>query len=322
MAFFNFRSRGGDDKFAGPSPDGVDETTDLAVNEEVRAEVLTKFPSMAIYMRNPELAPILILAVEEGWSEEVMLEAIRQTQWWQETDISRRSAEDFRNRDPATWQTQLDKTIKSIEDVYATMGVELGPDGANGLALAAMTEGWDEVQLQSEILDQLSFERDFTDGVVGSIDATMDSLRARSRAYHVPMGDEALWDQAFAINEGRSTFDGWDAQMKAHAKSLYQSPELAAALDAGGTVEDFAAPYRGLAARELGVPEASIDMASDKFNGFLNHRVEGGPPTIPTMSEWQKMIRTESKFGWADTAIGKQAYAEGEFILRQAFGAR
>lgn len=90
-------------------------------------------------------------------------------------------------------------------------------------------------------------------------------------------------------------------------------------LEQGLTLQDIASSYQTSAAKLLEVDPNTIDMSAADYEVALNFGEEG-KKRMMTSGEWDRLLRTESKYGWEKTNNAKQEARGLASSLVQAFG--
>ena len=90
-------------------------------------------------------------------------------------------------------------------------------------------------------------------------------------------------------------------------------------LEQGLTMQDIASSYQTSAAKLLEVDPNTIDMSAVDYEVALNYGEEG-KKRMMTSGEWDRLLRTESKYGWEKTNNAKQEARGLASSLVQAFG--
>jgi hypothetical protein len=106
-------------------------------------------------------------------------------------------------------------------------------------------------------------------------------------------------------------------QQRVLAGQKYQ--HLDSLLEQGLTLQDIAESYQTSASKLLEVDPNTIDMSAVDYEIALNFGEEG-KKRIMTSGEWDRLLRTESKYGWEKTNNAKQEARGLASSLVQAFG--
>lgn len=179
----------------------------------------------------------------------------------------------------------------------------------------AAAEGWDESRLKGAVFATNWFRTHGTHKVATQLKEQVD-------AYLVPMDDQSRRNFAFKIITGELQPTELNQYLKEQSKSMF--PHLAAAIDRGVTVRDYASPYRAIAAQTLELPAEAINLNDPKWRRALDGQVDPKTNERAPMSlaEWEKTLKTDSTYGW-DFTKGARAEAAA-FIakLEETFGAR
>lgn len=141
----------------------------------------------------------------------------------------------------------------------------------------------------------------------------MAELKTLAHNYVIPISDATLnqWVEA-------QDPEGFELFVKNTAKGRF--PGLAAAIDKGQTVEQFAAPYREIAAQTLEVAPDTVDFNNEKWMKALSHRTKEGQIAPMGLADWQRELKTAPQYGWDTTRNARQQASEVSAQLLQRFG--
>ena len=109
-----------------------------------------------------------------------------------------------------------------------------------------------------------------------------------------------------------------DLLRKARVLAGEKYPHLKDAINAGVTLEELAADYKQVAARTLELDPSQIDMG-----GIYNVAIksgEGGKERMLSTSEWETLLRTDSKFKYSFTKQANQDATNIGLSIARAFG--
>jgi hypothetical protein len=106
-------------------------------------------------------------------------------------------------------------------------------------------------------------------------------------------------------------------QQREIAKKRY--PHLADLIDQGVSLESLSGSFKQSAAKLLELDPTTIDMSTGDFEVALNFGEEG-KRRVMTSGEWEKLLRTDSRFGWEKTENAKTEARSLASSLAQAFG--
>lgn len=120
-----------------------------------------------------------------------------------------------------------------------------------------------------------------------------------------------------SVLTGTITTQDFQRQQREIAKKRYG--HLADLIDQGVTLEDLAGNYKQTAAKLLEVDPNTIDMSAADYEIALAFGEEGKKRAMTT-GEWEKLLRTDSRYGWEKTENAKSEARSLANNLAQAFG--
>jgi hypothetical protein len=120
-----------------------------------------------------------------------------------------------------------------------------------------------------------------------------------------------------SVLTGGITTADFQRQQREIAKKRYG--HLSDLIDQGVTLEDLAGNYKQTAAKLLEVDPNTIDMSTADYEVALTFGEEGKKRAMTT-GEWEKLLRTDSRYGWEKTENAKTEARSLANNLAQAFG--
>ena len=120
-----------------------------------------------------------------------------------------------------------------------------------------------------------------------------------------------------SVLTGTITTQDFQRQQREIAKKRYG--HLSDLIDQGVTLEDLAGNYKQTAAKLLEVDPNQIDMSQGDYEVALSFGEEGKKRAMTT-GEWEKLLRTDSRYGWEKTENAKTEARSLANNLAQAFG--
>ena len=120
-----------------------------------------------------------------------------------------------------------------------------------------------------------------------------------------------------SVLTGGITTQDFQRQQREIAKKRYG--HLADLIDQGVTLEDLAGNYKQTAAKLLEIDPNTIDMSTADYEVALTFGEEGKKRAMTT-GEWEKLLRTDSRYGWEKTENAKTEARSLANNLAQAFG--
>jgi hypothetical protein len=210
----------------------------------------------------------------------------------------------------SSWFREVQSSNKAFEIKTAIGTLDWDGSSYGKLLSNAVNMGWTGDQLKQESYKQLFTKKD--DGTyvnpvaVDQVKTTSPYLTAMktAKAYF----SSAPQDRMEKVLSGEITNEDFVGGLRATAKLKYA--HLAPAIDSGQTLEDLTGDYRTVASKLLERPEAEIDMSNPDYEIALSYQ-DGSSKRMMTTGEWQRMIKTDNKYGWEKT---KQAVDLGREI--------
>jgi hypothetical protein len=275
---------------------------------------------------------------QPGWEDEVrrqygkyawMLDELDRTKYGDVFDLLAEAVNpDTKITDPAlflnkfeatSWYQEL-ATQQKGRQVRAQVGA-LSFDPANYARLLnnSMRYGWEGDNLKAEAYKEVFRRND--DGsfanpnAVGEARKSNDylSIQRIGGAFLSPMSDERIVETL----TGNTTQD--DLMRIYREKAKVNNPHLAAAIDAGVTLEDLAFDYRKAASDVLGMPVNSVPLTED-FLGQALRTGEPGKYRVMTTNEWKYLLKSNPEYGYQYTAKAREEVNNIVSSLEKAFG--
>jgi len=273
-------------------------------------ELVARFPLAATLMAlDPELASIVENAAREDWAADLLEQRLRGSEWWRSRSDAQRQFDIEEQSDPASVQAQIAAVKAELGTKIGQFGVVVDDAELDALARDTVRSGYSETQVNAVLLAP---DRETTGS--GTVDVIRDGLGDIAQAYLVDVAPDVLERRAFDIQAGRDTREGFRLWAENQAMSAYGgNAGLVAALERGLTVEDWADPYRQLAARELELPSTGVSLADPKFRDAI---LSDGL----SLGEFRQRIREDDRFGWSETVAARDEAFGLVSSLLEGFG--
>lgn len=136
--------------------------------------------------------------------------------------------------------------------------------------------------------------------------------------YGIPVSFDSAQRQVFRVVNGTAKPDDLEEELRRQAIAMY--PQLQQQFEAGATVADVYAPYKQQAADLLGVNPDSIMLTDPKWTAPLQITDKYGIKRLATVDEWQRMLRTDPKYGFAQSKQGREDGFNIGAVIGRAFG--
>lgn len=285
--------------------------------QSVEDQIRQQYGYLASFLDIPEVGGVLRQAITEGWDQSRLQAAVQATQWWRTTSSSVRSWLALTSADP---QTAADRVGTQLADVQTQAGKLFGhpidPARAKQIAEDSLKYGWDATQLQNALASEFHYAAGQQQGQLGQAEV---QLRQMAADYLVPLSDQTLAAWEGQIANGTATPDTFKQYMVAQAKGMF--PALGPQIDAGLTVQQLADPYRQQAAKDLGISPDAIDFTDPKWSRALTQiDPKTGTPTMMSLYDWQKTVRSDDIYGFKNSPVGKGLAADAILGLAQGLG--
>lgn len=284
-------------------------------------EIREKAQGMAIgfMLDNPEVGPLIRELIEGRIDAQTFENRLRTTNWYKHSSGPLRQWDTLVARDPATAQAQRLQRIAELKDQWAQMGA--GPVEGNWKFLSIVENslrfGWSPAQMQDAIARQVSLGKGARQGGRNAI----DTVRRMQEEYAIPVSTEERNKWARGLLSGTFNEEGLRGEMARRATSLYGSnKELLGVLQRGGSVRDYAQPYLAMAAEELELNPATMNLRHAKWQEFLVHRRKDGKPAGMTLAEWQRHFRSDPRYGWDNSRLARDMGAKDAIGLVEMMG--
>lgn len=253
--------------------------------------------SLAFFKSQKELKNLLDDAVEGQWTPERFQASVRNSKWWKTHSSSVRKAQVLAKSDPATYRATLEGARASAEKAAMEMGAILSKGNVEKLAKNMVTLEWNEAQVANFLGQYVKFQEE---GTLGGV-AGQAADRIRQTAYEMGISttDQSVLNNAQYIVRGLTTLEKVEGQLREQAASMY--PAFEEQLKAGASVTDLAQPYVQMMAGEWGIPDTDIDAFHPTIKRAINRVGQSGEPEPMPLSDFQKMIREDSR--WRKTPV-------------------
>lgn len=266
---------------------------------------------------NPELSKLFNQAVAQTWSTDKFIAEVRGTKWFAHTSDTAREWLLLRSSDPATAKQRQQARATSIQAEAAALGIHLDTAHLRNIRDQSLMFGLSDQQVRQMIAAQYKYSPTTTGaGLAGQ---TIAQLKQTAAAYAVPISDAAIHNWTSRIISGLGTPDDFKNYALDQAKSLF--PTMAKALDAGQTVTDYADPYKQSAVQLLGINPDDFNLMDPKWREAIDKvDTTSGDRTVQSLADWQTQLRTDSRYGYDQTAQARQQSAQLIDALGQKMG--
>ncbi len=130
----------------------------------------------------------------------------------------------------------------------------------------------------------------------------------------VPISDQMINHWADQIVGGSADQKGIQAQIAQQARSLFNDPNIQAAIDRGDTVAQYFDPYKQQAAQTL-------HMDPKWQQALMTTDPKTGIHSTVNLGQWQTKLMTDPNYGYQFTRSAKDAAAAAAQTIGRMFGA-
>jgi hypothetical protein len=236
------------------------------------------------------------------------------TEWWKTHEATQREKIEERGEDPATYNSGVEGEFKKISYLMGQLGFSLPEGRLREIARQSYEFGWEDVERRAALASEFDYNPDT--GAQGTSRIVGD-LRGLASDYLVPLSEQTIDQWGRQIIAGTARTEDFTNYAKNVAKGMFA--HYADDLDAGRTVRQLADPFVQMAAKDLELNPDQIDLMDPKWRKALELDPKTGMPMQP--SSWQRLIRSDSAYGWDYTNNARTEAAEFSRKLLETFGA-
>jgi hypothetical protein len=234
----------------------------------------------------------------------------------EQNETPERFAEKFQN---TSFYKELATTGKRRQVVALVGDVGFDSKSLNSFLVTAMNLGWEGDTLRAETYKEV-FRKDDAGNLVNPtavnrVKKSNDYLKIQNvgKAFFNTVADDTVQ----SVLTGEMSQDDVLRQQRELAKTKYG--HLSNLLDQGLSLEAIGDSFKTQAAQLLEKDPNSIDMSQADYEVALNFG-EPGQKRLMTNGEWQKLLRTDKRYGWDTTENAKQEARQLAESFRVAFG--
>jgi cell wall-associated NlpC family hydrolase len=274
-----------------------------------------------MYESVPEIQRLVKQAIRAGWTEDEFDRRLQASKWYRKHTEEERQWVVLAATQPGEAKQQVQQRKADIINQYRRMGVPIAAKRVQALAENSVKHGWTEQQLTNAIAAEFDYKGDQTYGGVAG--QTVDDLRQMASAYLVPIGNKRIDQWTTNVLRGEASPEDFESYLKEQAKSLWDDPQLHAALDRGVTTDQYLDPYRQMAAQELEMNPDDINwLGNPKWSQAIFRANDKGERRFLSLADWQRTLRTDPTYGFDKTSTARDTAAQFTTELASMFGRR
>jgi hypothetical protein len=276
---------------------------------------------------NPDVKKAIKLAIDNGWEQEVLNRYIESNTEFGKRTTDAQAAYDINigGEKSEDLQQQIDARYSELKKQAQFSGVTIDDQELKRFSTESIRSGlnsndtfaWISEQYKQSTSKQSSTDpASLTLSTSGTASDIQSQLKTLANSYGIRVTDDLLREKTGeALGQGerwREWVSGQEDFFKQQAKIMY--PKAAPMLD-NMSLKQISEPYFADAADVLGISAAQMDLLDPKWTGFLN-----GANGVLSRDEWERVLKTDAKYGWDKTTKARQEYSSLADSLLSAFG--
>jgi hypothetical protein len=244
--------------------------------EETEKYIKEHFPDVAAFMGDPAIHMLLVAAARDDWSDERLIQAVHQTDYWKTHGPASRQFDVQLATDSALAHQRINDAIRAFDQAFQRQGVHKSAEELGQYAKDAIRGGWETSQADIDRFVANTLGKDLQAGTglpAGESANTADSILTLARRQGLPLSQVTAQQWALDVAAGRETMDGINAKITALAKSRWQNdPDVLKTIENGGTAADYFQPYNDVVANTLELNPQAVDVMNDpKYSSILQY---------------------------------------------------
>lgn len=273
-----------------------------------------RYGYMSVFIKDPELGPLLQKAAEGGWTRETFQGELFKTNWYKKTSETQRNWSLLQASDPASAAAKVEGKYRSLKLMVSQSGFRISDSAIRQVALATQALGIQDDVAQQALFAQASYERAGGKHAHpgGQAGKQIADMKARAAAYGVGLGDEKAFGYAQRISQGEITAETVENDLRNLAKGKWSF--LKDDIDRGNTVKDVLDPYIQQYADLMERSATDVDFNEPGFRKFVQTSGEKGT-RIMSLEESATAVR-ETKDWQGTRQAQKAASGFAEQVLR------
>lgn len=275
---------------------------------------------------DPKVKQLVEQQISAGNTANLMA-MVEQTTWWKTTSSALRQYYENMAADPGDYSftvagSTASQTLANIMDDASGAGVTLTRQQAETIATDSMKWGWNPSQVKAAIGSMVTYGVGADGQVTTDAQTIVNHLDQVAGQYYQKPSPQVLQSWAQNIAAGTQTIDQYTAYMAKNA--ALQWTGMAGQIQQGYTPQQITDSLRTQLASTLAVDPTSIDFVNDPgFSKILDYVPPGSTdPThrMMTQSEALQYVKSTPSFGYQNTQGARDAAAQLETTLSQAWG--
>lgn len=270
-------------------------------------DIKARYGALAWALDQPELAPILNKAAQEGWDATNLQAALQNTQWWKTHQAAERQWDQLLSEDPAQAKAILERNKRNLADTAASLGIKIDPARLAMLADQVERLGWDVNDINKALLAEAHFGQAGGQMPGGNVALTEQQIKKMASDYLIPMDDATALDYAQKMLSGQLDAKGLEGALLTQSKALH--PQLGDVFTSGVTPGQYFAPYKSIIGNTLEIPGDQVNLLDPKWmkvTSFFDGKTTR-PMTLSETAMYARSLPDYTKTSQANDAAAKTA---------------
>lgn len=244
-----------------------------------------------------ELQKIFDQAVKEDWPEQKFRVEFQKSSWYRNTEGVLRTRLIAEQKDPASFNANINRISTQIQNEYKKYGVTL-PDSATLQQMARNIYLYqqDTNDFYKELAKNINFGQNILTGIAGQAGTAVLNL---ARNYGVSLTPQSSVYQSYVRQlVGRETTEN-DIVAQFREEAIGRFPALADRLRAGANLKDIADPYFRQMSSLLDIDEDDISFDDPLLQMAFNGSDPSQGPKAMSLYDFRRAIRKDPR--WANS---------------------
>lgn len=263
----------------------------------------------------PEIGTLIRNAVAGDWTSDRFQAALRNTNFWKNTNEQSRKMAALWTSDPAEWGALWARTQMHVISILGELG---GPTGdwsvIQALSGKIINEGWNDERVRQEAGSYIVFGNGgMAGGKAGEVQQELNSYM-----YSMGVKNADWWIQGAVrgVVSGKNSIDDFKRDIINQAMASF--PGFTDQIKAGQTVSDIAQPYMQSMSQILEIAPGNINLFDPTIKNALSYKDKAGIATSKPLWQFQNDLRSDDR--WKKTQNAQDSVMGTAHTVLQQFG--
>jgi len=253
-------------------------------------------------------------SIKGEWGREKFIAELRKTSWYKKHSESYRQTEALKYTDPETWRARVRTIYSNITQLAGTMGLRLNWKTMWDMAEDALSFGWDNAKLRTQLTKYL---KPGQGGYYGEAGEAEDQLRQYAFQMGIKIDEGSLGGWLKGILNGTRTVEDYKGWLQQQAISAF--PTLKDQIKGGMSVRDIASPYMEAMGRILEIDSQALDLYDPSIRSALtNVSQESGKAELKPLWQFENELKKDPR--WLKTNNAREGINSTARQVLQDFG--